>query len=205
MRAVAGGLRVGPCGTAAPACIRRRSRILSIDGVPGTDGGQGDIAYAIAGIGAGDATGPQLYLVGDPKQSIYRFRRADISVWNAVANDIAVQGAVPLFFMDYFAVGKLDSRIAAEVISGIARGCQANGCALIGGGTAEMPGCYAPSEYDLAGFIVGAGEGERLLRGAHGGPAAGRAGVEATRPERPRSQEGGRDANVRGERASGSA
>ncbi len=92
-------------------------------------------------------------------------RTIGVDLVNHCVNDILVQGAVPLFFLDYLATGKLSPDVAEQIVQGLARACQDNGCALLGGETAEMPGFYHDGEYDVAGFIVGIVDRARLIDG----------------------------------------
>ena len=97
--------------------------------------------------------------------SLQRHDTVGIDLVAMSVNDVLCQGAEPLFFLDYFGCGKLDKKVAATVVQGIAKGCELAGCTLIGGETAEMPGMYPEGEYDLAGFCVGVVEKERIIDG----------------------------------------
>ncbi len=155
-------------GNATVARIKKLARSTFTPGVLSEIGSFGGLFRLDAAryrdpvlVASADGVGTKLkvaFLVG-------RHDTVGADLVNHCVNDILVQGARPLFFLDYLATGRLSPEQAADVVAGISRACRENGCALLGGETAEMPGFYADDEYDLAGFIVGVVERERIIDG----------------------------------------
>ena len=167
-------LRYGSAGVDIDASNAAKNRIKKLvestftSGVVGDFGGFGGMFRLPSGlnkpvlVSSADGVGTKI------KVAIEANRHDTIGrdLVNHCVNDILVQGALPLFFLDYVAFGKLDPAVVESVVKGVADGCRLNSCALIGGETAEMPGLYTPPDYDLAGFVVGYVEENRIL-GAH--------------------------------------
>jgi phosphoribosylformylglycinamidine cyclo-ligase len=126
------------------------------------------VTYADAGvdISSGDRTKQRIKYLAQRTFTKNVLSEIGADLVNHCVNDIAVQGATPLFFLDYLATGALEGEVAEKIVTGLADACRANGCALIGGETAQMPGFYADGEYDLAGFIVGVVDREKMITGA---------------------------------------
>jgi phosphoribosylformylglycinamidine cyclo-ligase len=164
-------LRYGSAGVDLDASNAAKNRIKKLvestftSGVLGGFGGFGGMFKLPSGlekpilVSSADGVGTKI------KVAIEANRHDTIGrdLVNHCVNDILVQGALPLFFLDYVAFGKLDPAVVEAVVAGVAAGCRENGCSLIGGETAEMPGLYSPPDYDLAGFIVGYVEENRIL------------------------------------------
>lgn len=156
--------------------VRRIRALARATATPGVLSDLGSFG-GLFSLSPGDPAAPILVAsadgVGTKLKVAFATRRHDTvgeDLVNHCVNDILVQGARPLFFLDYLAAGRLDPDVAVAVVEGIARACRANGCALLGGETAEMPGFYADGEYDLAGFIVGSVDPARVIDGRHIAP-----------------------------------